>query len=211
MTSAAKRRQRADVETTRNGDRASPRRSGAPTTVAPGVSASSSSRSTPWACPGGSATSFAPTTPRSCCGCSPTTWTSPSNGTSRSWPRTSSAPRSARGCLAHRRGLPRDAPRWPLWFEQDRSQPLRWVKQGVESELSITVEVEEARRDDAPRNCWAKLAWTREGRPVARALSAFTTSSAAGEARLMARQHGQGHEPRRRFLPTSATMSGRLG
>lgn len=69
---------------------------------------------------------------------------------------------------------------------------LRWAKLGVDIAVTVAVEVESVRRDDAPRNYRATLAWSQEGRPVAQAVSTFTTFSAAVEARLMARQYGQG-------------------
>ena len=69
---------------------------------------------------------------------------------------------------------------------------LRWAKLGVAIEVTVTAEVPEARRADAPRSCAASLEWRQEGHLVARARSRFTTFSAALEAKLMSRQYGQG-------------------
>lgn len=68
---------------------------------------------------------------------------------------------------------------------------LRWARLGVDIEVSVALEVDSARRLDAPRNYRATLTWTQEGHTVARASSSFTTFSAAVEARLMARQYAQ--------------------
>jgi hypothetical protein len=68
---------------------------------------------------------------------------------------------------------------------------LRWTKLDVDVEVTVTVEMPEARRADAPRACLATLVWRQEGREVARARSRFTILSAALEAKLMARQYGQ--------------------
>jgi hypothetical protein len=69
---------------------------------------------------------------------------------------------------------------------------LRWAKLGVDIEVTVHVEVPDARRADAPRSCAAELVWRQEGHLVARARSRFTTFSAALEAKLMSRQYGQG-------------------
>jgi hypothetical protein len=68
---------------------------------------------------------------------------------------------------------------------------LRWAKLGVEIEITVTVDMAQARRADAPRTCAATLVWRQEGHLVARARSRFTTFSAALEAKLMSRQYGQ--------------------
>ena len=69
---------------------------------------------------------------------------------------------------------------------------LRWAKLEVDIAVAVSVEVEQVRRPDAPRNYRATFVWTQEGHPVARAVSSFTTFSAAVEARLMSRQYAMG-------------------
>ena len=68
---------------------------------------------------------------------------------------------------------------------------LRWAKLGVAIEVTVSADVPDARRADAPRSCAAALVWRQEGHLVARARSRFTTFSAALEAKLMTRQYGQ--------------------
>ena len=72
---------------------------------------------------------------------------------------------------------------------------FRWAKLGVDIEVNVCIEVDEARRADAPRGYRAALGWTQEGHRIAAARSSFTTFSAAVEARLMERQYGQGAVP----------------
>lgn len=68
---------------------------------------------------------------------------------------------------------------------------LRWARLGVDIEVAVALEVDPARRLDAPRGYRATLTWTQDGHTVARATSSFTTFSTAVEARLMARQYAQ--------------------
>jgi len=68
---------------------------------------------------------------------------------------------------------------------------LRWAKLGVAIEVTVSADVPDARRADAPRACAAAIEWRQEGHLVARARSRFTTFSAALEAKLMTRQYGQ--------------------
>lgn len=69
---------------------------------------------------------------------------------------------------------------------------LRWARIGVDIEATVTAQMAAARRADSPRSCLAELQWRQEGHLVARARSRFTLLSAAFEAKLMARQYGQG-------------------
>ncbi len=68
---------------------------------------------------------------------------------------------------------------------------LRWAQLAMDIQVTVSVQVDEARRHDAPRNYRASFVWTQGGHAVARATSSFTTFSAAVEARLMARQYSQ--------------------
>jgi hypothetical protein len=68
---------------------------------------------------------------------------------------------------------------------------IRWAKLGVDIEVTVTAEMSEARRADAPRTCRAALVWRQDGHLVARARSSFTTFSAALEHKLMLRQYAQ--------------------
>lgn len=68
----------------------------------------------------------------------------------------------------------------------------RWAKLGVEIEATVEVQADAANRPEALRRYTATLTWAQEGRPVARAVSTFSTLSAELEARLMGRQYAQG-------------------
>lgn len=68
---------------------------------------------------------------------------------------------------------------------------VRWAKLAVDIETTVTAEMSDARRVDAPRTCHATLVWRQEGHLVARSRASFTCFSAGVEDRLMARQYGQ--------------------
>ncbi len=68
----------------------------------------------------------------------------------------------------------------------------RWAKLGVDIEAVVEVRVEAANRPETLCRYEATLTWSQEGRPVARAVSSFSTLSADLEARLMGRQYAQG-------------------
>ena len=68
---------------------------------------------------------------------------------------------------------------------------IRWAKLGVDIEVTVTAEMAESRRTDAPRTCRAALVWRQDGHLVARARSSFTCFSAALEHKLMLRQYAQ--------------------